>query len=64
MTNDPEALALGRFYAFLHRRAEYLRQREAGAASTDSEAHDTPTAHSTPAGKADAKGIIQDEQKQ
>lgn len=47
MTNDPEALALGRFYAFLHRRAEYLRQREAGAASTDSEAHDAATAHST-----------------
>lgn len=49
VNNDPEALALGRFYAFVHRRAEFLRQREAAGDSVREA--ETPAAHST-SGKA------------
>lgn len=57
MTNDPEVLALGRFYRFVHERAEYLRLKEAAAASTDSEAHDAAAAHSTSAQEQAQPGV-------
>lgn len=55
MTNDPEALALGRFYAFIHQRAEFLRKQKAAGDSV-SEA-DPPAAHSTSAQKQAQPGV-------
>lgn len=60
-SNDPEALALGRLYRFIHERAEYLRQQKA-AGDSICEA-DPPAAVSTSGKTGRKQGVYHDEQK-